>query len=142
MEPSRRRTAREAEGDALVLALERAASPELVRDVAAMFAESIAQLDPRPPEGSITLVIVNFATKTSLRAWDSQGKCAVTLLAALVENPTTAVQEHPELAATARALAGHARLLAGEGARFFRQDRELVRVDQVFVRTMRAAGQV
>lgn len=56
----------------------------------------------------------------------------------IVSNPMRAVQEDHERAAAAQVLALHGRRLAAYEPRFYKDDREIARVDAVFIETMEA----
>jgi hypothetical protein len=85
--------------------------------------------------------VENLNAVTEIRGWRGAGERVVRLTAELVENPTQAVQAHSYLAAAARTLATHAATLTPYLPMFWRGGEQLRAVDDVFVRTMRAAGQ-
>lgn len=124
----------------LRLALTAAATPEHVRDVADLFAASLRAINPLLDEG-VTLVVTNYALCAELRGQSLDGADAVKHLEELVSNPTKAIQQHPELMEAALTLATKSERLVQYEARFFSGTNELCRIDDVFVRTTRAAGQ-
>lgn len=125
----------------LRLTLDVAATPERVGQVAALFHDTLSQIEPDLREGDVTMVVGNHVASAELRGWQGGGERAVRLAADLVDNATDAVQKDERLAAAARTLARHADVLTPYHAKFWRGDKELRAIDDVFVRTMRAAGQ-
>jgi hypothetical protein len=123
------------------LTLDAAATPELVRRIAAMFEDTLSQIEPERREGDVTMRVENYHAIGEVRGWHEGGERTVRLAAELVENPTEAVQQHEHLAAAARTLAAHASALTVYHPVFWRGRRRLRPVDDIFVRTMRAAGQ-
>lgn len=122
------------------MTLETAATPELVARLAAMFGETLRQVDPDLCQGDVTMRVENYTAAAELRGWRRGGERAVRLTAALVENPTEAVQKHEHLVGAARSLAMHTARLIPYEPKFWRNHKELRAVDDVLVRTMRAAG--
>jgi hypothetical protein len=127
--------------ECLRLTLDTPATPELVRALAQMFEETLRHIDPALHEGDVTMRVENSDIAAEIRGWREGGQRAVRLTAELVENPTAAVQKHDHLAAAARTLATHTAPLTPHRPTFWRGDKALRLVDDVFVRTMRAAGQ-
>lgn len=125
----------------LKLTLEAAASPERVRDVAALFADTLLRIDPGLAEGNVTLVVNNFTTNAELRGQSETGREAVRALGDLVSDPIGAVQKTPSLTEAAHVVADRSEPLVRHGPRFFRGGKEIRQVDDVFVRSVRAAGQ-
>jgi hypothetical protein len=125
----------------LRLTLEAAATPERVRQVATMFEEALRQIDPQLREGDVTMVIENFSAAAEIRGWKPDGERVVRLTAELVENPIEAIQGDHRLTAAARVLAAHTAALAPCKPVFWRDGVAVRSVDDVFLRTMRAAGQ-
>ncbi len=122
------------------LTLDTASSPERVRDLATMFAETLRLIRPDMADGEVTMVVHNFTSDVEARGWEGDGESAIKLFVDLVNNPTEAVQANEELAAAARTLGNHAAEIARYRPVFWRDGKELRAVDDVFVRTMRAAG--
>ena len=122
------------------LTLDAPATPEHVREIAEMFANTIREIRPDLAEGDVTLVVKNFTSETELRGWQGEGVEAVKLFGDLVEDPTQAIQEDADLAPAARTLATHASKLVPYGPKFKRGRKKARAVDDIFVRTMRAAG--
>ncbi|MEM9461136.1 MAG: hypothetical protein AAGF11_43630 [Myxococcota bacterium] len=127
--------------EVLRLTLDVAATPERVGQVAALFHDTLSQIEPDLREGDVTMVVGNYVASAEVRGWQGGGALAVRLTADLVDNATDAVQKDECLAAAARTLARHADGLAPYRPKFWRGEKELRAVDDVFVRTMRAAGQ-
>lgn len=127
--------------EALRLTLDVAATPERVGQIAALFHDTLSQIEPDLREGDVTMVVGNYAASAEVRGWQGGGERAVHLTAHLVDNATDAVQKDERLVAAARTLARHADLLTPYHPKFWRGGKELRVVDDVFVRTMRAAGQ-
>jgi hypothetical protein len=122
------------------LTLDAAATPERVRDLAKMFAETLRLIRPDMADGEVTMVVHNFTSDVEARGWDGDGGDIIKLFGDLVDNPTEAIQANEELASAARTLANHAAELVQYRPVFWRDKKELRVVDDVFVRTMRAAG--
>lgn len=127
--------------EVLGLTLDVAATPERVGQVAALFHDTLSQIEPDLREGDVTMVVGNYAASAEVRGWRGGGERAVRLTADLIDNATDAVQKDERLVAAARTLARHAEALAPYHPKFWRGAEELRAVDDVFVRTMRAAGQ-
>lgn len=126
--------------EVLRLTLEVEASPEYVAKIATMYAETLRNICPEIKQGQVTMEVRNFAANTELRGWTGDGESAVRQLSELIDNPTEAVQKHEELVAAARTLANLSAELTPLRPKFWRGRKELRDVDDVFVRTMRAAG--
>lgn len=127
--------------EVLRLTLDVAATPERVGQIAALFHDTLSQIEPDLREGDVTMVVGNPTASAEVRGWQGGGERAVRLTADLVDNATDAVQKDERLAAAARTLARHADGLTPYHPKFWRGAEELRVVDDVFVRTMRAAGQ-
>lgn len=127
--------------ESLRLTLESAATPEVVEHVAAMFNATLRQVDPELRVGDVTMRVDNYQASAEIRGWHDGGERAVRLTAELVDNAIEAVQKHAELAPAARTMAVYAAKLTVHRPKFWRNDVELRAVDDVFIRTMRAAGQ-
>lgn len=125
----------------LRLTLESPATPACVKQLASMFEETSRQIDPDLVEGAVTMVVENFQLAVELRGWQDTGARVVRLTGDLVDNPIAAIQEHQNLTGAARVLAKYAAAIAVHRPVFWRDDVELRTVDEVFVRTMKAAGQ-
>jgi hypothetical protein len=91
-------------------------------------------------EGEVTMIVHNFKSDVEIRGWDDDGGETVKVFGDLVNNPTEAIQANEELASAARTLGNYAAELAQYWPVFWRDGKELRAVDDVFVRTMRAAG--
>lgn len=105
-----------------------------------MFEETLRQIAPTLRDGDVTMVVENYVAAAEVRGWRRDGEQAVRMAAELVDNATEAVQKHENLASAARTLATHAAALVPYRPVFWRKDKEIRAVDDVFVRTMRAAG--
>lgn len=125
----------------LTLTLEAPATPEHVRDVAALFTEALRRIDPGLGEAGVTMVVQNFATNAELRGRTEAGRQAVRTFGDLIHHPIEAVQRHPELTEAAHVVADRSEPLVPYAPRFYRGSKEIGRVDDVFVRSVRAAGQ-
>jgi hypothetical protein len=125
----------------LKLTLEAPATPEHVRAVADLFAETLKRIDPALGEAGVTMVVQNFATNAELRGRTEAGRQAVRLFGDLIQHPIEAVQRHPELTEAAYIVADRGEALVPHVPRFYRGSKEIGRVDDVFVRSVRAAGQ-
>lgn len=116
------------------------ASPKRVAEVATMLHEVLANLNIGDDAAEITLVVKNRATRAELRGWDDVGRAAVRDVAAIVANPTRAIQEDGRRAAAARTFAAHGRKLAPYNPTFRKDNTEIAKVDPVFIDSMEAVG--
>jgi hypothetical protein len=82
-----------------------AATPARVAETARFVDEVLKSADPYLPDGSVTLVVSNYATVAGIRAWDPPGKAAVRRCERYLTNPTKDVRLHPEARDIARAFA-------------------------------------
>lgn len=114
-------------------------------DVYASVYDRLVVHDPRYPTpadlAALTVEAHDYAASAEVRGWSGGGERAVRLTADLIDNATDAVQKDERLVAAARTLARHAEALVPYHPKFWRGAEELRAVDDVFVRTMRAAGQ-
>src|SRR5580704_2026227 len=89
----------------LEIRFDSAATPARVAATARFFDEVLKGADPDLPDGSVTLVVSNYATVAGIRAWDSPGKAAVRRCERYLVNPTKDVRLHPEARHIAQAFA-------------------------------------
>jgi hypothetical protein len=121
---------------ALEIRFASAATPARVAATARFVEEVLKGADPYLPDGSVTLVISNYATVAGIRAWDSPGKAAVRRCERYLNNPTKDVRLHPEARNIAQAFARAARDLAPYAARVTNPatKKVIARIDEEAVR--------
>ena len=121
---------------ALEIRFASAATPARVAATARFVEEVLKGADPYLPDGSVTLVVSNYATVAGIRAWDPPGKAAVRRCERYLTNPTKDVRLHPEARHIAQAFAKAGADMAPYGARVTKPATKkiIARIDEQAVR--------